>query len=142
MEQSLDIDFDLIVSDLAPIDLLLQRVGRLWRHTGRVRPIPGPEFVLVAPNHEGPVAADWARAAFPRGSAVYADHAVLWRTAREIADRPAFRVPEDVRGSIEAVYADGEDDLPETLLRLRNEASGQEPLPTAPLRKRISSTLP
>jgi CRISPR-associated endonuclease/helicase Cas3 len=41
-EQSLDLDFDLIVTDLAPVDLVLQRAGRLWRHKRGPRPVSEP----------------------------------------------------------------------------------------------------
>src|SRR5207244_981263 len=41
-EQSVDIDADLLITDLAPTDMLLQRLGRLWRHDRSFRPCPRP----------------------------------------------------------------------------------------------------
>lgn len=38
LEQSLDIDADFLVTRFAPTDMLLQRMGRLWRHAGTMRP--------------------------------------------------------------------------------------------------------
>jgi CRISPR-associated endonuclease/helicase Cas3 len=56
LEQSLDIDFDVIFTELAPMDLLLQRLGRLFRHDGRKRPyqLTTPTCYLIqSSNQEG-----------------------------------------------------------------------------------------
>ncbi|MBU4318736.1 MAG: CRISPR-associated helicase Cas3' [Proteobacteria bacterium] len=51
VEQSVDIDSDILISELAPMDMLLQRMGRLWRHLkdrpAGTRPVQGPEIWLV-----------------------------------------------------------------------------------------------
>ena len=49
----MDLDFDLMVSDVAPVDLVLQRAGRLWRHERRERPTPEPRLWLIEPEWAG-----------------------------------------------------------------------------------------
>jgi len=118
VEQSLDLDFDLVVSDLAPIDLLIQRAGRLWRHANRPRLVPGPEFLVVSPEPVADAGAEWFARAFPRGAYVYQAHALLWLTAKTLFDAGAIRSPDGVRGMIEAVYgADAAERIPEALRR-------------------------
>ena len=108
IEQSLDIDFDLIVSELPPIDLLFQRAGRLHRHERERRPT-GPIAILGL--IETPLSADGSPD-FPRGhTKVYEEH-VLLRTWLVLQGRLELSIPEDIRPAVEAVYADP-GDVPE-----------------------------
>jgi CRISPR-associated endonuclease/helicase Cas3 len=61
VEQSLDVDFDFIVTDIAPIDLLLQRFGRMHRHNknndNRPERVSQPHACVLVPevDIEGPI---------------------------------------------------------------------------------------
>ena len=135
VEQSLDIDFDLIVSDLAPIDLLIQRAGRLWRHAGRERPIEGPRFLVLSPEPSEDVGSLWPSPVLPKTNFVYRDAALLWRsakaifTARKIVSRTSLTSglceTGEVRTLIEAAYSTTERiAIPPGLERAENEAAG------------------
>ena len=52
LEQSLDIDADLLITDLCPVDVLLQRIGRLHRHQRGDRPegYREPRCVVLTPD--------------------------------------------------------------------------------------------
>ena len=80
LEQSLDIDFDVMVTELCPMDLLLQRIGRLHRHTWRSRPQPMQAAVCAV--------LDTGEDAFDEGSAAVYGKWLLWRT-RELRLRPS-----------------------------------------------------
>ncbi|MBX6331747.1 MAG: CRISPR-associated helicase Cas3' [Gemmatimonadaceae bacterium] len=127
IEQSLDLDFDALVSDLAPVDLLIQRAGRLWRHPAR-DPVRPPdltaELVVLAPSVGGEPQSDWLTALLPGTAAVYEDVGVLWRTARSLSVTDATIVaPDGIRSVIEAVY--GSDDVPEALRAAADRAEGK-----------------
>lgn len=127
VEQSLDLDFDLIVSDLAPIDLLIQRAGRLWRHQERARPRSRCELLVVSPSPVESPDHKWFRRLLPRAASVYQNHAQLWLTARLLSERGAIESPGSLRRLIESVYGPSADDAaPEALSRFWIEAEGRD----------------
>ncbi|SNR83785.1 CRISPR-associated endonuclease/helicase Cas3 [Haloechinothrix alba] len=111
VEQSLDVDFDLLVTDLAPIDLMLQRMGRLHRHergSGQdQRPaglrrahvwVTGADFAQEPPELE------------PGAERVYGSYALL-RAAAVLRRRfgGTVELPTDIAPLVQDAY--GPDDI-------------------------------
>jgi CRISPR-associated endonuclease/helicase Cas3 len=99
IEQSLDLDFDLMISDLAPVDLLIQRIGRLHRHERDARPLGllAPQILIAQPEGDAS-APDFGSSAY-----VYAPF-ILWRTWLTLEGRSALNLPSETSTLIEAVY--------------------------------------
>jgi CRISPR-associated endonuclease/helicase Cas3 len=106
-EQSLDIDFDLLVTDLAPVDLILQRIGRLHRHLRDNRPaalatptcwITGADWTVEPPQ---PVA----------GSRRVYQSAMLLRSAAVLLphlDGAPVNLPADIAALTQSAYGQAE----------------------------------
>ncbi|MEU6988533.1 CRISPR-associated endonuclease Cas3'' [Streptomyces sp. NPDC046324] len=107
IEQSLDLDFDLVISDLAPLAMLLQRAGRVWRHLEPAPPRPAwadrPRLVVLAPAGNGCSRV----AAPPRSWGEVYQPSLLQRTLELLIDLAGapVDVPGDVQRLIDAVYA-------------------------------------
>lgn len=102
VEQSLDIDFDVMVTDLAPIDLVIQRAGRLHRHSRGLR--KKPVLGIYSPSFEDKPGDSWYSELFPGGAYVYQYHGLLWKTAELLRSEGSIRTPERSRFLIESVY--------------------------------------
>ncbi|NAS22178.1 CRISPR-associated helicase Cas3' [Herbidospora sp. NEAU-GS84] len=101
IEQSLDLDFDLMVSDLAPIALLLQRAGRCWRHHRANRPSWATEPRLAVLRPTG----DNGKLRLPKSWPFVYPRSLLRRTDETLPDG-VIAIPGDVQKLVEQVYDD------------------------------------
>lgn len=125
IEQSLDLDFDSIVSDLAPIDLLIQRAGRLHRHARGQRKSAILGVYMPEPLEDA--GKEWFKAMFPKAAWVYKHHGKLWLTATWLCERRGFSMPDDAREMIEWVYGEeSETAIPKDLILAEDQTMGQD----------------
>ena len=103
LEQSLDVDADLLITDIAPVDVLLQRIGRLHRHAREDRPagFTSPRCVVLLPDADD-LSGFLHHARHGMGAErAYGNLISVEATRRMVVDAPIWRIPADNRGLVE-----------------------------------------
>ncbi|MDX1348092.1 MAG: CRISPR-associated helicase Cas3' [Thiomicrorhabdus chilensis] len=102
LEQSLDIDADILITRLAPTDMILQRLGRLWRHENPHRHSNAKqEAWIIAPDLQAAI--ENPDKHFGNSAKVYSPY-VLCRTLEVWQTQDQVGLPHDIRALIEATY--------------------------------------
>ena len=124
-EQSLDISADLMVTELAPIDLMLQRSGRLQRHAreGRPRGVEARQLFWLAPNQVDGIPT------FGSDGWVY-DPLILLRTAVRLGEALVVSTAREIEGLVDDVYGNDTISMPsewtEHIRKLKEKSTATE----------------
>ena len=113
IEQSLDIDFDVLITDLAPIDLILQRMGREHRHKRDDRPerLKEPKvYILNSKDYD-----------LDKASTYVYDPYLLFRTEYYLPEK--INLPNDISHLVQLVYSEKELTLEYNLKDVYNKYS-------------------
>lgn len=110
LEQSLDIDFDVMYSDIAPVDLLLQRAGRLHRHRRASRPV-GLESPTLMIGGSTATTVDRSPEFDGGSKAVYGEWRLM-RTCAVLMGRERISLPSDIASLVDSVYNDDDSIIP------------------------------
>ena len=103
VEQSLDVDFDMMITAIAPMDLLMQRIGRVFRHKETRRPesVKGPVIDVLIPQNED----------YGVDGRVYAP-VVLKQTLHLLEYKSNLYIPNNLQKLVDDAY--NEDAVPKT----------------------------
>ncbi|MEU2435944.1 type I-E CRISPR-associated protein Cse1/CasA [Streptomyces rubradiris] len=103
VEQSLDVSFDVLVTDLAPVDLVLQRMGRLHRH-------PSPRPARLSTPRCLITGVDWSASPPAPVAGTQAVYQGDWTLLRALAaltphlDGVPVRLPHDISALVQSAY--------------------------------------
>jgi CRISPR-associated endonuclease/helicase Cas3 len=107
IEQSLDLDFDIMISQIAPIEFLMQRMGRLWRHDRhgdslpeRIESVKQPVFITLVPVSED---GNWKNH-YQGSGFVYRNVRLLYRTQQYLQTHRKLVFPDCYREAIEYTH--------------------------------------
>lgn len=113
VEQSVDLDADLLITELAPTDMLLQRLGRLWRHERGLRPVKQPSICILNENASitdlKKMTPQEIKNSLGKKAKVYAPYILLrslvvWQNLKKIS------IPHQIRDLLKATYEVQEDE--------------------------------
>ena len=102
----MDIDADLLISRIAPVDMILQRIGRLWRHE-KLTPLRSATASRSAVILEDELLS--SRKHIQSGTFLPYDDYQICRTYEELSRKSFLQLPEDIRPVLEAVYCEREE---------------------------------
>jgi CRISPR-associated endonuclease/helicase Cas3 len=133
LEQSIDADMDWLLTQLCPVDLLFQRMGRMHRHSREWRPAGFTEplctILLPAENN------------FGKHGAVYQNSKAMWRTWQKLQalQGQSISFPAAYREWIEQVYAEKDDLLPEWIVEGTRKFEDKELIARSKARQQLRS---
>ncbi len=129
VEQSVDIDSDLLITELAPTDMLLQRLGRLWRHSRGERPLHSLRICIIEEENSLDEMRQMEPKAIVRAlgskALVYAPFVLLRSLEVWKKQVDGITIPEQVRHLIESTYEDRAHE-PDAWAELYNEWYGTD----------------
>jgi CRISPR-associated endonuclease/helicase Cas3 len=130
VEQSVDLDADLLITELAPTDMLLQRLGRLWRHNREDRPPGGPRICILEEGESletlRQIEPKAIKKALGKKAKVYAPYILLRSLEVWKAQPGCVTIPSQIRELIEATYEERWDEEPGPWQQLSGEWFGTD----------------